>query len=157
MRCIIRIIVLSPPWFDIIEMLLEEAACAQTTAQRETSVTLVVLNTAMASELVDIVPLKTFLDGVNDYEREPPSLYVDLEGNNLSRNGTLSLVTTLIARREKVYLIDVTTPGRDAFNTAGPDWRTLQDILESSKIVEVFFDIRNDSNVLFSLYGVHVR
>ena len=94
-------------------MLLEEAACAQTTAHREASVTLVVLNTIMASEPIDTVPLlKTFLDGVDEYEGEPPSLYVDLEGSSLSRNGTLSLVTTLIVPREKVDLIDVTTLGQ---------------------------------------------
>ena len=101
--------------------------------------------------------LKSFLDGLNDIEGEPPSLYVDLEGNNLSRFGTLSLVTILVELREKVYLIDLTTLRRDAFNDAGSDGRSLRNILESNEIVKVFFDVRNDSDALYSLYGVRVR
>ena len=112
----------------------------------------------MKSELINTSPLlKAFLDGLNAIEGEPPSLYVDLEGNNLSRLGTLSLVTVLVEPREKVYLIDVTTLGRDAFDVAGSDGRSLRDILESSEIIKVFFDIRNDSDALYSLYGVRVR
>jgi exonuclease 3'-5' domain-containing protein 1 len=112
----------------------------------------------MKSELINTSPLlKAFLDGLKDIEGEPPSLYVDLEGNNLSRLGTLSLVTVLVGPGEKVYLIDVTTLGRDAFDVAGSDGRSLRSILESSEIIKVFFDIRNDSDALYSLYGVHVR
>ena len=75
----------------------------------------------------------------------------------MSRLGTLSLVTVLVELGEKVYLIDVTTLGRDAFDDAGSDGRSLRDILESSEIIKVFFDIRNDSDTLYSLYNVHVR
>ncbi len=111
----------------------------------------------MKSELINTSPLlKAFLDSLINIEGEPPSLYVDLEGNNLSRDGTLSLVTVLVEPREKVYLIDVTTLGRDAFDDAGSDGRSLRNILESSEIIKVFFDIRNDSDALYSLYGVHV-
>ena len=118
----------------------------------------VVFDTAMDSQLVNTIPLlAAFLDSLKDIEGEPPSLYVDLEGNNLSRLGTLSLVTILIEPRKKVYLIDVTTLGRNAFDTAGSDGRRLRDILESSEIIKVFFDIRNDSDALYSLYDVHVR
>lgn len=111
----------------------------------------------MKSELINTsVLLKAFLDGLNDIEGEPPSLYVDLEGNNLSRDGTLSLVTILVEPQEKVYLIDVTTLGKDAFDDTGSDGRCLRNILESSEIIKVFFDIRNDSDALYSLYDVHV-
>ena len=111
----------------------------------------------MKSELINTSSLlKAFLDGLIDIEGEPPSLYVDLEGNNLSRDGTLSLVTVLVEPRERVYMIDVTTLGRDAFDDAGSDGRSLRNILESSEIIKVFFDIRNDSDAMYSLYGVHV-
>lgn len=111
----------------------------------------------MDSELIDTVPaLQTFLNNLDDITGQPPCLYVDLEGSNLSRNGTLSLVTILVEPRKKVYFIDVTTLQRDAFDTAGSGMRTLRDILESSEIVKVFFDIRNDSDALFGLYGVRV-
>ncbi len=122
------------------------------------SCSFVALQTPMKSELINTSPLLTvFLDSLKDIEGEPPSLYLDLEGNNLSRLGTLLLVTVLIKPRDKVYLIDVTTLGRDAFDVAGSDGRSLRSILESSKIIQVFFDIRNDSDALFSLYDVKVR
>ena len=81
-------------------------------------------------------------------------MVLDLEGNNLSRHGSLSLVTILVAPRKKVYLVDVTTLTHDAFDSAGSDGSTLRSILESS---EVFFDIRHDFDALFSLYGVRVQ
>ena len=110
----------------------------------------------MQSQLIDTISaMKTFLDGLPD-QSSSPSLYVDLEGNNLSRNGTLSLLTMFVEPQKKVYLIDITTLGRDAFNTAGDNECTLRSILESREEKKVFFDIRNDSDALFSLYGVRV-
>lgn len=51
----------------------------------------------MQSKLIDSVgALETFLDGLPESKAGPLRLYVDLEGNNLSRNGTLSLVTILV-------------------------------------------------------------
>lgn len=100
--------------------------------------------------------LKTFLDDLPDCNGPEPSLYIDLEGNNLSRNGTLSLITILVEPRHTVHLVDVTGLGKDAFESAGSDGRTLREILESPKIVKVFFDIRNDSDALFGLFGVGV-
>ncbi|KAI4219551.1 MAG: hypothetical protein L6R36_008247 [Xanthoria steineri] len=112
----------------------------------------------MGQELIDTVPtLRSFLDGLEGLEGEPPTLYVDLEGNNLSRTGTLSLVTILVEPRKKVYLIDVTRLQHHAFETKSTDGRHLRDIFESPDIVKVFFDIRNDSDALFSLYGVRVQ
>ena len=66
-------------------------------------------------------------------------------------------MTVLAEPREKVYLIDVTTLGREAFDAVGSDGRNLRNILESNEIIKVFFDIRNDSDALYSLYGIHVR
>jgi len=63
----------------------------------------------------------------------------------------------LVEPGEKVHLIDVTTLGKDAFDGTGSDGRSLRDILESSEIIKVFFDIRNDSDALYSLYNVQVR
>lgn len=51
----------------------------------------------------------------------------------------------------------MTTLGRDAFDEAGLDGRSLRTILESSEIIKVFFAIRNDSDALYSLYDVRVR
>ncbi|KAK4901079.1 hypothetical protein LTR49_027316 [Elasticomyces elasticus] len=100
--------------------------------------------------------LEKFLNYLGNCDGQPPRLYLDLEGNNLSRSGTLSLVTILLEPERAVYLVDVTTLGRDAFTVAGADGRTLKAVLESRDIVKVFFDIRNDSDALFGLYEIHV-
>ncbi|KAK5711680.1 hypothetical protein LTR17_018261 [Elasticomyces elasticus] len=111
----------------------------------------------MHSELIDTTAaLITFLDGLGDCKGQPPSLYVDLEGNNLSRHGTLSLITILVEPRQKVYFVDVTTLKGKAFDTMGSDKRTIRSILESKDILKVFFDIRNDLDALFGLHGVRV-
>jgi hypothetical protein len=38
----------------------------------------------------------------------------------------------------------------DAFSTAGTNGQTLKTILESETIPKVFFDVRNDSDALYS-------
>jgi len=89
-----------------------------------------------------------------------PTMYIDLEGVNLCRDGSLSILTLLIdtgipARR--VYLIDVHTLGAQAFNTAGHKQKTLKDILQDETIPKVFFDVRNDSDTLFAHFGVKLQ
>ncbi|KAK3617886.1 hypothetical protein LTR22_026571 [Elasticomyces elasticus] len=111
----------------------------------------------MDAEFLDTTAaLKKFLNDLNNCNSQPPRLYVDLEGNNLSRNGTLSLVTVLLEPESEVYLVEVTTFRRDAFTTAGLDVCTLKSVLESRDIVKVFFDICNDSDALFNLYEIRV-
>ena len=91
-----------------------------------------------------------------DADRGLPNLFVDLEGTNLGRKGTIALVTILVANRSRVYLVDVTTLGSAAFTTEGSDGSTLKSILESREFIKVFFDVRNDSDALFGLFGVNV-
>ena len=111
----------------------------------------------MQTELINTTSsLQSFLDGIIDDTSQPPILYVDLEGNNLSRHGTLSLVNIFVESESKVYFVDVTTLQYNAFDTTGSNGRTLRTVLESDDIIKVFFDIRNDSDALFSLYGVRV-
>ena len=107
----------------------------------------------MDSEMIDTAEmLKTFIDGL-----DPKSvLYVDLEGNELGRGGTLSLITILVEPRHTVHLVDVTTLKKEAFSVTGSNGTTLKQILESSEIIKVFFDIRHDSDALFSLFQVSV-
>jgi exonuclease 3'-5' domain-containing protein 1 len=57
-------------------------------------------------------------------------------------------------------LVDIYTLGDKAFPTIGAGGRTLKGILESDSIPKVFFDVRNDSDALFShfqirLAGIH--
>jgi exonuclease 3'-5' domain-containing protein 1 len=111
----------------------------------------------MEAQMIDSASaLKTFIDSLPDCKGPVPSLYIDLEGNNLSRKGTLSLVTILVEPYHTVHLVDVTGLGDQAFQVAGSDGRTLKNTLESQEIVKVFFDIRNDSDALFGLFGICV-
>ena len=110
-------------------------------------------DSSMVSTTADIASL---IDSITS-RSTPPTLYFDLEGINLSRNGTISILQLLISPEKHVYLIDVHTLGAAAFTTAGPNGQTLRDIFSSPTIPKVCFDIRNDSNALFHLFNVAVQ
>ena len=111
----------------------------------------------MSSELIDTTAaLQDFLSALPACDGSRPDLYIDLEGNDLCRQGTLSLLNVFVESRKSVHLIDVTELKDKAFSTAAPDGRTLKSLLESDHVIKVFFDIRNDSDALFSHYGVAV-
>jgi len=84
----------------------------------------------------------------------PPSstIYLDLEGNCLSRHGTISLVTVLIHPQRVVRLIDVLVLGKRAFTTASNNGKTLKSILEDTDIPKCTWDVRNDADALWALY-----
>jgi len=84
----------------------------------------------------------------------PPSLFMDLEGANLSRDGTLSLLTIYAQPKNHVYIVDITTLQSAAFDLALGSGMTLRGILQSPTIPKVLFDVRNDSDALFAHYGV---
>jgi exonuclease 3'-5' domain-containing protein 1 len=85
------------------------------------------------------------------------NIYIGLEGVNLCREGSLSILTLLIdtgITTIPVYLIDVYSLGSKAFNTTGIKRKMLKDILQDDKISKVFFDVRNDSDTLFAHFDV---
>ena len=107
------------------------------------------------------------------FPKARPALYIDIEGRNLGRNGTISLIQLLDAAQDHVFLIDVYALGSKAFDTpcskaanssAGSlriddtnklDWLpTFRRILEKPTIPKVSFDVRNDNDALFSIFGV---
>jgi exonuclease 3'-5' domain-containing protein 1 len=100
--------------------------------------------------------LKSFLDGL-PLDSDQPHLFIDLEGNKLSRHGTLSLITILVEPRHTIHLVGVHTLGKVAFSVASSNGAILKQILELVNIPKVFFDIRHDSDALYSLYGVSVE
>ncbi|KAI0125271.1 ribonuclease H-like domain-containing protein [Xylariales sp. AK1849] len=100
--------------------------------------------------------LSHVLDTLEDLPTSPPSLYIDLEGINLSRLGSISILQLHVLPLNKTHLIDVHTMKETAFTTPNSKGRTLKGILESDFTLKVFFDIRNDSDALFSHYGVRV-
>ncbi|EJT68752.1 hypothetical protein GGTG_13682 [Gaeumannomyces tritici R3-111a-1] len=85
-----------------------------------------------------------------------PTTTVDLEGRNLSRNGTLDILTALVRPTKKTSLIDVHTLGDAAFTTANGAGRTLKGILEDPDVPKYFWDVRNDANALWSHHRVRL-
>ena len=62
----------------------------------------------MESVLVDTVAsLQSFLESLPLSSGKRPDLYVDLEGDDLCRQGTLSLVTIHVESKNTVHLLDV--------------------------------------------------
>lgn len=104
--------------------------------------------------------LQEFLTGIeNCLVRQvvPPSLYFDLEGIRLGRTGTISIVSVFIQPLSQVYLIDVFTLGEKAFLITSNKKTSLKTILEDHSIPKVFFDVRNDSDAMFSHYGIRLQ
>ncbi|KAH7305050.1 exonuclease [Stachybotrys elegans] len=85
---------------------------------------------------------------------EPPSLYVDLEGVNLSRHGHVSILQIHVLPCRRTYLVDIHLLHDKAFSTPADNGYTLKEILESGSIPKVFFDVRNDSDALHSHFGI---
>lgn len=110
--------------------------------------------------LVDTVQgIESLIDAIADLPTSPPSLYIELEGINLSRHGSLSILQIHALPAEQTYLVDVHTLGASSFSTPGSKspTTTLQSILQSPSIPKVFFDVRNDSDALHALFSVHLH
>jgi len=105
---------------------------------------------ASTPTLISSVPeLEAFLSDIPSSS----TLYLDLEGNNLCRHGTISIVTILIYPQRVVRLIDVLVLGESAFTTAY-NGKTLKSIFEDADIPKCIWDVRNDADALWALYGV---
>lgn len=90
---------------------------------------------------------------VNDKD-ENQVLFLDLEGINLGRSGTIAIMQLMIPKSSIVCLIDVFTLGSATFETSTEDGVNLKKILESGTIFKVFFDVRNDSDALHAHFGI---
>ena len=115
----------------------------------------------MGVTIIDSEPsVVALIDHLDHLPTQPPSLYLDIEGVNLSRHGSISIVQLLILPMNHVFLIDVFVLGEKAFCTSNRSGTDLRSILESALVPKVFFDLRNDSDALFahfqiSLQGIH--
>jgi exonuclease 3'-5' domain-containing protein 1 len=115
----------------------------------------IINTTKQIGDLVDWLILRH-----SPLEAYEPTMYIDLEGVNLCREGSLSILTLLIDTgipNMRACLIDVYSLGLQAFNTTGIKGKTLKDILQDGKIPKVFFDVRNDSDALFAHFGVALQ
>lgn len=108
---------------------------------------------APSPTLISSLPdLRVFLSSIH----QPSTLYLDLEGNNLSRNGTLSIMTILVYPTGVTSLIDVQTLGNSAFITASSNGKTLKAVLEDPHMSKCLWDVHNDADALWAHYQIRL-
>ncbi|KAF7882730.1 uncharacterized protein EAF02_006093 [Botrytis sinoallii] len=95
--------------------------------------------------------------GHSDLPTSPPSVYIDLEGINIGRTGSIAILQVHILPNKKTFLVDVHNLREQAFSTPNSSGLTLKAILESKFIPKVIFDVRNDSDALYSHFGVKLQ
>ncbi|EXJ62554.1 hypothetical protein A1O7_02992 [Cladophialophora yegresii CBS 114405] len=83
----------------------------------------------------------------------PPSFYVNTEGHKLGRSGTLDLLEIHVLPLWETFIVDVFTLKHAAFDTSFGG-NSLRVLLQSPSVSKVFFDVRNDSDALFSHYKI---
>ena len=112
----------------------------------------------MKVTLVDSEPAVVYLiDCLDHLPTQPPSLYLDIEGVRLSRQGSISLIQLFVCPRQHIYLIDVFVLKEAAFSTANGLGTTFGSILESAQVPKVFFDVRHDSDALFAHFQISLE
>ena len=115
----------------------------------------------MKVTVVDSEPaVRALIDDLEHLPTQPPSLYLDIEGVKLSRHGSMSIIQLFVLPKDHVFLVDIFVLKGAAFCTCNASGTNLRSILESALVPKVFFDVRNDSDALFShfhisLAGVH--
>ena len=112
----------------------------------------------MKVTIVDSEPsVVALIDCLNHLPTQPPSLYLDVEGVNLSRHGSISILQLFVLPKNHVFLIDVFVLQEKAFGTPNPSGTSLRSILESALVPKVFFDVRNDSDALFAHFHISMQ
>lgn len=94
--------------------------------------------------------LKIFLSSI----RPAYTIYLDLEGKNPSRDGTLTLATMLIQPQNVTRVIDVLSLGESAFDIESEEGTSLKSILEDPDIPKSVWDVRNDADALWAHFRV---
>ncbi len=98
--------------------------------------------------------LRSLLKEIRGVSAVQPSFYIDAEG--FGRAGSPDLLQIHVLPLQKTFIIDVFTLQRAAFDTT---FRTtlLRTLLESPCITKVLFDLRQDSNAMYSNYQVSIE
>lgn len=101
--------------------------------------------------------LQALINTIQNRPTQQNFVFLDLEGINLGRNGSIAIIQVLLPPNPTVYFVDVHTLQNKAFETSNDDGHTFQSILESPDIPKVLFDVRNDSDALFSLFQIKLQ
>lgn len=108
--------------------------------------------------------LSAALDSLCSLNLTVPSLFIDLQGIRISRNGRLCILVIYVPPLEAVFMIDVTVLDHLTFSTATstqkPGTRrgmTLKSILQCPDIPKIFYDVRADADNLFNAFDVSLQ
>jgi exonuclease 3'-5' domain-containing protein 1 len=94
------------------------------------------------------------LENLRLIPKSSPPLFVDLEGTNLGRSGSISILSLYAVHKGIIYLVDVYELGKTAFSNPQPGQNTsLRAILESPSVKKVMFDVRNFFNLFLSTFS----
>ncbi|KAI0379654.1 ribonuclease H-like domain-containing protein [Hypomontagnella monticulosa] len=104
----------------------------------------------IATLISSTAELEAFISSISTSSK----LYIDLEGNNLCRHGTISLITILLHPQKIVRVIDVISLGEASFTTTSKDGKSLKSIFEDPDIPKCLWDVRNDADALWAHYKV---
>ena len=102
---------------------------------------------------------------------QPSKLALDLEGVKLSRNGRVSIVQIFADTSNTIWLIDITTLGRVAFDHKDSHGQSLRYVFQNPntkkvmikwfspssvtyKVIQLLFDVRNDADALWNIYRI---
>ncbi|KAF5582255.1 3' 5' exonuclease [Fusarium pseudocircinatum] len=110
------------------------------------------------SLLVDVrvIPSLTSLTDFITFIPLGATLYLDLEGKSLSRNGTITIITIFVKPTEAIGLIDLQTISSAAFTTPNVFGNTLKAILKNPLMPKCLGDVRNDADALWAHYKVRL-
>ncbi|GAB1734532.1 hypothetical protein NU195Hw_g8984t1 [Hortaea werneckii] len=114
--------------------------------KRTTQVTIVDTKDQIVSMLEALASLKS----------PPESFFVDMEGVNLSRHGSISLIQIYAPESGDIFIVDIHTLGAQAFDIPTPQANTLKNVLEGSEITKYLFDARNDADALYALFNIRL-
>lgn len=79
--------------------------------------------------------------------RRYPRIAVDIQGDELGRFGTISIIQIATPNKE-VYLFDITKLQHSAFSEG------LSSLFTDPLVQKVFFDVRTDCDALFHLFQI---
>ncbi|KAL4910262.1 hypothetical protein BDW74DRAFT_173719 [Aspergillus multicolor] len=143
---------MSPPHTD--HATLEEVLTKHSSSSRTPSVTVTTTEITNLTECLEKTQLQDgpstklvstptevadMLKSLEDLPSSPPSLYIELEGVNLSRHGTISIL--------QIY---------SSASGPGGETTTLKRILGSPSIPRLIFDVRDDSDALYAHFKIHL-
>ena len=97
------------------------------------------------------------LNTIQSLRLQPPSLYLNLEGINLSCRGTVSIIQLFVEPLDHIYLIDIHCLDKPAFHTPNSNGMTLKSIFEDASTPKICFDARNGSANLLSQFQIRLQ